>query len=189
MLQIEGNTIQERFISAVKSLKLRFPGRTIAEKTGYNKGTISEYLRNKEPSEAFIQTFSEHFGLNFKAIWEGVYENMEQQHEKADPSAMQILAVLADAFRDQAALMKNIESKMAREDTQATIEKEVKGLATNLNVAQADIEKISLVQDRTEKVLNYLAELTAGKNPPSKGSDKQKHGIDGDGRKQGKSPA
>lgn len=72
MLQIKGNTVQDRFLSAVQSLRLKFPIATIAKETGYGEPTVSVYLNKKEPSEKFIKSFCESFGFDFEAVWKGV---------------------------------------------------------------------------------------------------------------------
>jgi len=116
MLQITGNTVQERFLSAVRELKIKFPGRTIADKTGYKKATISEYLKKKPPSEAFIRTFSEKFEVNFDAIWKG--EN--KQEDRGEPIEQDSLSLnqLAKALADQA-LASKIQAEANKENAEA----------------------------------------------------------------------
>lgn len=58
------NTLQNKFIEAVGSLKLRFPVADIVKKTGYQSGTVSEYLSGKKPvSEKFFKVFCEAYNL------------------------------------------------------------------------------------------------------------------------------
>jgi hypothetical protein len=61
---------------------------------------------------------------------------LRNDHRKEEPSAMQILSVLADAFKAQTEIIKSIESKMARESTLATI-------STNLQKAMLDVQTLS----------------------------------------------
>lgn len=86
----------------------------------------------------------------------------DQSAKVADPSPMQILAVLADAFRDQAAMMKSIESKMAREETQARIK-------SSLTEVLAGVETIALRQQESFQAI--LAKID--RNPPSKDGGKK----------------
>lgn len=69
MLQIKGDTVHQRFKSAVAGLKLKFPIAKIAELTGYGEPTVSAYINKKEPSEKFLRRFSEVFNLSFEEIW------------------------------------------------------------------------------------------------------------------------
>ena len=76
-MQFQGNTIQERFLEAVKSLGLRFPVARISEKTEYNSGIVSEYLKGKkEVSEKFIKAFCESYKIDPKDI----LENKKQEN-------------------------------------------------------------------------------------------------------------
>lgn len=84
MFQITGNTIQQRFIAAVNSLNLKFPGAKIAEKTGYGEPTVSAYLNKREPSEKFIRIFCEEFGFDFEEIWNGKEVNTDNPELKID---------------------------------------------------------------------------------------------------------
>ena len=139
----------QRFIDAVASLKLRFPNAEIEEKTGYGKSTVSAYLNDKEPSENFLKTFCERFGLSFAEIWSGP----RHASEKLEPTPMQILSVLADAFKAQADLMKSMESKMA--------------LESSLQEVLAGVETIADRQGfAIQKILDDLAELKRRKNGP-----------------------
>ena len=63
MLQKLEDIRQERFIAYINSLKLRFPNKEIVNKTGYNSGIVSEYMRGKKfVSESFLRVFCEKFG-------------------------------------------------------------------------------------------------------------------------------
>lgn len=80
-----------------------------------------------------------------------------------EPTPMQILAVLADAFRAQAEMMRDIRNEMARADTQARME-------TNLNRVFGGLEAVGEIQDHAiKKILSDLAEIKAKIGGPSKG--------------------
>ena len=58
----------ENFYADVKRLGLKFPVAAICEKTGYSKGTVSEWLnRKRTPSEAFIDKFYKEFAKELNA--------------------------------------------------------------------------------------------------------------------------
>lgn len=82
MLQIEGNTRQERFLDAVKKLNIRFPVAEITRKTGYGKTTVGDYLTKKEASEEFIRKFSVVYNIPFELIWEGPHRLQEPEPPK-----------------------------------------------------------------------------------------------------------
>jgi len=184
------------------------------EKIGANKRQfatvagvdVSQYGRVERGDEGFgrekLIQIAERHGLNMEFLSTGkgpIFVETDIAYRTIAPISTQVLtseqvfSILATGYQTsleimkaQTAILETIKKEMARADGQAEIDKGVKDIAINLNVAQADIEKISLVQDRMEKVLDYLAEITAGKTPPSKGLGKQKHEIDGDGKKPGK---
>jgi len=166
----------QRFKEAVDSLKLRFPGREIAERTGYNKATVSSYLSEREPSENFIKTFSEHFGVDYTWIWFGKSEMEPAGAPIAEPTPMQIVASLAEAFkaqaetaRMQAEILKSIEAKMARAETQ-----------TKMDVSLADVqEKMTTVWRRQElgieEFRDRLDRIEAAKAAPGGKARKTAH--------------
>lgn len=60
------------FINAVEALNLKHPVVEIAEKTGYSKGNISEFLNEKnpkEPTRPFLLTFCKAFELDYDQIF------------------------------------------------------------------------------------------------------------------------
>lgn len=64
MTSNQKNTTINYFFRAVKKLDLKFPGKEIAEKTGYDKGNVSKYLRGTlQPSDNFLQQFENAFDL------------------------------------------------------------------------------------------------------------------------------
>lgn len=81
---MEQSERHQRFIKAVESLRLKFPGRQIAQQTGYGKATVSAYLGEREPSENFVKTFCEHFGQDFAWIWLG--KRAEPKKEEPSPA-------------------------------------------------------------------------------------------------------
>lgn len=178
MVQIHGNTIQERFLSAVSSLNLRFPGTVIAQKTGYNKGTVSAYLDKKEPSEAFLKTFCQQFGIDFNLIWTGQAGEVKKEvggSQISEPTPMQILAVLADALKAQAEIMRSIESKMAQESTQAIIDKKLSAVEDKITEALAGIDTIV---DQADEILRKFPSQIS-----KEGSEKRSPLLDVDSKR------
>lgn len=98
----------------------------------------------------------------------------------------------ADAFKAQAELMKSIESKMAREDTQAKIEEKIKevfeatvGSNSNLTYVLAAVKKISIRQDSAMKEIHEgLLSIQSDKTDLSQdeGSRSDRNGVDGEKR-------
>ena len=59
----------ERFYLDVERLGLKFPVATIAKKTEYSKGNVSQYLsKSLQPSEHFIDAFYQAFADCFKNV-------------------------------------------------------------------------------------------------------------------------
>ena len=70
MQPIESNTRWERFLRDVEKLQLRFPVAEIAEKTGYDKGNVSKYLKGKlTPSESFMEAVYNAFKGEFSDMY------------------------------------------------------------------------------------------------------------------------
>lgn len=70
-MQKQGDTRQERFLQAVKSLQLRFPVAEIVAATSYSKSTVSAYVNGtREPSGDFVRTFCKHYNIDFASVWE-----------------------------------------------------------------------------------------------------------------------
>lgn len=176
----------QRFIDAVNGLKLRFPGREIAKKTGYGKGTVSSYLTNLEPSENFIKTFCEKFEVSFVWVWFGKTEEKAPagsepliQLTEAEPSPMQILDRLSIAYKDQAKALADqaagfraqaegfrtltetvnqMRNEMARANAQADLQ-------TNLQRVFGGVETIGDRQEQyIKKILADLAEIKKKQN-------------------------
>ncbi|HSW70854.1 MAG TPA: hypothetical protein VLH77_02620 [Gammaproteobacteria bacterium] len=192
MLQIEGNTRWARFLTAVKSLDLRFSHAEIVKKTGYSKSVVSAYLNpdgGKEPSENFIRTFCDSFNIDFDLIWSGSSEEKPERGQlavstelaelpeqtvgklaqaladQAEANKIQAAAndKYADGFRALAIILERMESKMARQESQAIIE-------ANLQEVLAGVETIADRQgDAIKQILSDLSELKEKKNAPSKG--------------------
>lgn len=69
MLQKPEDLRQERFLEHVNGLNIRFPGKAIADKTGYGGSIISEYLKSKKVvSESFLRIYCEKFGADFEYL-------------------------------------------------------------------------------------------------------------------------
>lgn len=70
MLQKPEDIRQERFLEEINKLNLRFPGKEIVEKTGYNSGIVSEYLNGKKKvSESFLKEFCKAFNIDYYAVF------------------------------------------------------------------------------------------------------------------------
>lgn len=170
--------------------------RAFALSVGADPSFFAKIVKGERPlTESIGNEVAEKYGVSLDWLIEGVGEMKPAKIANAgtsftQPTAMNILATLAEAFKDQARvvavqadIMKSIESKMARADALATID-------TNLIRTLAGVERIAIVQDRSQiELLNYLAALNAGKDLPSRGEDRKKHRTDGDGQKRGKNPA
>ena len=67
MLQKSEDIRQQRFLEEVERLNLRFPGKEIVKRTGYNSGIVSEYLNSKKNvSESFLREFCKSFDLDYE---------------------------------------------------------------------------------------------------------------------------
>lgn len=156
-LQITGNTIQERFSSAVEGLKIKFAATRIAEKTGYKKTTVSEYLNTKEPSEAFIRTFAKQFELDFEQIWTGKRGEDEKRQKNDGTEETQPLEKLASALADQAAANKiqaiaNKENAEAINKLASAIEKMGTNFGTILNTQDAGFGLVAELLSRQVRI-------------------------------------
>lgn len=103
-----------------------------------------------------------------------------------DPTPMQILSVLAGAFKDQAETLRiqvgilgTINKEMARQDSQARLE-------ANLNETLAGVEFVSKI--RIQQVLDQLQELKAQRKVPVAGERKRPGEGPEDGHKPGIRP-
>jgi len=66
--------MENEFTKIVKTLKLRYPVKDITEKTSFNKGNISRYVKGKAPvSEPFLKKFCEVYGFDFKILHETIF--------------------------------------------------------------------------------------------------------------------
>lgn len=108
-----------------------------------SKSTVTNILnreQNIQPEQ--WERFRDHFGLA-----DGSEIN------EPDPTPMQILAVMAEAFKAHARTMENIEKNMARADSQARVE-------VNLQRVFGGVEAIGEQQDHAlKKILEDLAEI------------------------------
>lgn len=129
MLQKADIQRHEWLKSQVERLGIRFPVAEIAEKTGWDQGNISSYLKGKKPiSDKFFTKFRE------------VYKVEDSLANPGEPSTKEILLVLAEAFKSQTTILDRIESKMAQEKTQAKIHEKVTDIESNLDRVLRDQE-------------------------------------------------
>lgn len=152
----------------------------VSQLTGIPSDRIYKWEKGTKPNDAEDL-------LKIRAYLEGKLEsggkdNLESvpKNVTAEPSAMQILSVLAEAFKAQAEIMRNIEKNMARADTQATMDANLVRTLTGVEVLNQDSQKLL-------KLLSEAASTSkAHKAPLSRGDDKKVHQIGGDGKKLGK---
>lgn len=117
MLQKSEDIRQQRFLEVVESLKLRFPGKVIAEKTGYNSGIVSEYLKSKKKvSERFLRKFCEVFHIDYETTFN------ELPFEKDDPLNWERAAIKALSWGLANALSEISELKGKRRDPETYLE-------------------------------------------------------------------
>jgi transcriptional regulator with XRE-family HTH domain len=115
MLQIEGNTRQERFLDAVKKLNIRFPVAEISRKTGYGKTTVADYLSKKEASEEFLRKFSGVYNIAFELIWEGPQRLEEPEPPKYSNGNDDLTQKLIKSLEDQLEWLKTENKRLAKE--------------------------------------------------------------------------
>jgi transcriptional regulator with XRE-family HTH domain len=117
MLQKTEDIRHQRFLAVVDSLKLRFPGKVITEKTGYNSGIVSEYLKSKKiVSERFLRKFCEVFQIDYDTTFS------ESPFEKDDPLNWERAAIKALSWGLANALSEISELKGKRRDPETYLE-------------------------------------------------------------------
>lgn len=159
----------------------------VSQLTGIPADRIYKWEKGTRPNDAEDL-------LKIRMYLEGKLEadktgELQNVPKTSEPSAMQILKVLADAFRDQATvisvqaeILRSIEEKMAREATLARMEPNLmRTLAAALTVAKG--------QEDAMKELRGLLSPPVRKKAPSRGVDKGRHRIDGGPEKKGSHPA
>lgn len=154
---------------------------TVAAKANADRSYLSKLINSKEPLTVGPKVIGK-IERAFPNYFDGNDANNIRK-ERAEPTPMQILAVLAEAFRTQAEILRSIESKMARADALATVD-------TNLIRTLAVVESARIVQDRSQiELLDHLRKLSSGTAPPSQAEGRKSRQKNGDGQKRGKSPA
>jgi transcriptional regulator with XRE-family HTH domain len=124
------NSLQNKFLQEVESLGLRFPVAEISDRTGIGQPTVSVYLSGKRPvSQKFYKSFCEAFRTELsKANAEGKEKDPDlamvilDRLSYAFQDQAKAMAAQAEAFKVHAGIMKNIEGKMARQETLQRIE-------------------------------------------------------------------
>lgn len=170
----QGINRKELFINAVEGLKLKFPVADIAEKTGYSKGNISEFLNEKnlkEPTRPFLLEFCKSFNLDYDKIFAGkkrakAAATADMEEIVADPQIPGIYQRIVDeliesskAQRDASKAMADIsralleERQMIRETAQAAITLATK---TTEVISKKEVQEIKTslhdVEDDLDKV-------------------------------------
>lgn len=84
----------DRFYKDVQSLDLKFPVADVQRATGYNKGTVSEYLqKKKEPSKKFMEKFYKEFSESLKKV---PHETGGASIDMPKQPTMDTITILAD---------------------------------------------------------------------------------------------
>lgn len=171
----------------MERLGIRFPVAEIAEKTGFDQGNISAYYKGKKPlSDNFLTSFKKAYGI------EGEIVNASSGFKIADDSTVGTLArALADqaeankiqaaandkyaeGFRALAIILERVESKMARENTQATISDKIDELAASLaDAKEVDLLAAKYQQKKFAEIADLLLQAGSGKKTPSPGEGKR----------------
>lgn len=92
MQTIQPNTRWERFLQDVEKLQLRFPVAHIANKTGYDKGNVSKYLKGVlQPSEAFMQAVYEAYKGEFSDMYKTATYTTRGANETKKPDEGELI--------------------------------------------------------------------------------------------------
>jgi len=155
----------------VERLGIRFPVAEISEKTGFDQGNISSYLKGKKP-------ISDNFITKFREAYKVAGPGADQEFTPMQLFAMFLkMAEKQDGILEsQLAILQNIQSKMAQESTQAAINNKVTKLDDRLNEALAGIETIV---DQADELLMRIPEKVAREAPDKKDASKDAGRIPG----------
>lgn len=163
------------FKNQIERLGIRFPVADIAEKTGFDQGNISSYLKGKKPvSDNFLTKFREAYGI--------------KDESEEDGTTRQILLTLAEAFKAQTEILRDMRKEMARESTQAIVKEIVEKTDANSIEILAGVRSLSKRQKQAiADVRRDLAELKShvDQNPDS---GRNLRRTDGEGKKRGIQP-
>lgn len=183
------NTLQIRFLEAVRSLNLKHEIAEIASKTGFGQSTVSTYLSSKrEVSLKFLKRFAAAYELDYEEIRNG---KKKGQALSGDPMADRD-TLLSQLLQKQNQLMEmqnkllerqavNIEEKVQATDARTS------RMETNLTRVLTGVETLSIRQEAAIKdIAQNLSQLKAEKKDASPGGYKKSDQIDGGGGKQGK---
>lgn len=159
--EIKDKELQDRFLDAVDSLSLKFPGAEIAAATSTGESTVSAYLTSKrEVSAPFLRRFCEAYGLDLSLIKTGKLGGRVKSDSNTF-TADQLFAMFMEVTKAQTAILGDIRNEMARRDSQARME-------TNLQRVFGGLETIGERQDHAIKqILADLAEIKGNTGDPS----------------------
>lgn len=107
MLQINGNTVRERLLSALSSQKIKPTSADFLSRIDFSSGTVSDYIgknAQKEPSENFVRKICEIYNFPFEEIWLGKKGGVKAQPGKqrtVDPEYLQLLRDNDSFFKNQ----------------------------------------------------------------------------------------
>lgn len=190
----------EQFYEALNSLTIKFPGKTIAEKTGYSRGTVSDYMNRKlTPSEEFIAAFYAAFPNSKKVRKEADTASAPEQANAGSQTLSltdQLMKIMINVIEQQNAILKEnkellvdkvqhismtVETLKKNHDTViVTIEAHSGALSGKLEVIEKSVvERFEalqqLVQDVDNKVYLHEFPKKSKSGPAGKGgrSDKQ----------------
>lgn len=173
MQLIDNKAVGNRLSEIMRASRVK-SSRAFALSVGADPSFFAKIMKGERPlTDLIADAVSKKYGVSLEWVLSGTGEmKLEKAHSSvpslAEPSPMQILATLAEAFKDQARafaaqadVLKSIENKMAQENTQARID-------TNLKKVFAGIETIGEIQGQAiKKILADLAEIKGGKKGPS----------------------
>lgn len=161
----------EWFKAQIERLGIRFPVAEIAEKTGSDQGNVSSYLKGKKP-------LSDNFLTKFREAYEIESDGFEE-----DDTTKQILLTLAEAFKAQTEILRDMRKEMARADIQNKMEANLKRtLAAALTVSKGQVDGMKEIRD-------LFLQIQAHQKPLSVDDGKGRGQIDEVSEKKGKTPA
>lgn len=148
----------------------------VAEALGYSSGaSISEILgRRQNIPGAKWKIFKEKYGIASDSS-----EGPSPDHFSAE----QIFALFLEVSKAQTAILNNIESKMARGDTQATMDANLKRTLAGVLTLSKDHE------DAMKEIRDLFLQAKIPRKGPSRGGGKGRGQTDGRSEKTGKNPA
>jgi transcriptional regulator with XRE-family HTH domain len=130
----------EEFYTAINSLNIKFPGKVVAEKTGYSRGTVSDYMNRKlPPSEEFMTAFYEAFPESKKVRKETVAEEPPAPYEaKSGSLTDQLMEAMVTLMKTQNQIL--LENKQVYLEKVNSISIRIEAIKTNQETLTLDIK-------------------------------------------------